>query len=108
MKIDIDRLSEADLVDLNHRIVERLRLLQQMRSHVQMMEFKVGERVQFQPDGHPLVTGVLTRYNRKTVTVIAETGQQWNVAPQFLQRVTPPATRRFAETNVITMPKKPR
>ena len=58
MKIDIDRLSEADLVDLNHRIVKRLRLLQQMRSHVQMMEFKVGERVQFQPDGHPLVTGV--------------------------------------------------
>jgi hypothetical protein len=108
MKIDIDRLSEADLVDLNHRIVERLRLLQQMRSHVQMMEFKVGERVQFQPDGHPLVTGVLTRYNRKTVTVIAETGQQWNVAPQFLQRVTPTETERFAETNVIPMPTKPR
>jgi len=108
MKIDIDRLSEADLVDLNHRIVKRLRLLQQMRSHVQMMEFKVGERVQFQADGHPLVTGVLTRYNRKTVTVIAETGQQWNVAPQFLQRVTPPATGRFAETNVIPMPTKPR
>ena len=108
MKIDIDRLSEADLVDLNHRIVERLRLLQQMRSHVQMMEFKVGERVQFQPDGHPLVTGVLTRYNRKTVTVIAETGQQWNVAPQFLQRVTPLATGRFAEPNVIPMPPKPR
>jgi hypothetical protein len=108
MKIDIDRLSEADLVDLNHRIVERLRLLQQMRSHVQMMEFKVGERVQFQPNGHPLVTGVLTRYNRKTVTVIAETGQQWNVAPQFLQRATPPATGRLAETNVIPMPKKTR
>jgi len=108
MKIDIDRLSEADLVDLNHRIVERLRLLQQMRSHVQMMEFKVGERVQFQPDGHPPVTGVLTRYNRKTVTVIAETGQQWNVAPQFLQRLTPPATGRVAEPNVIPMPTKPR
>ena len=43
MKIDIDRLAEAELVDLNHRIVERLRLLQQMRSHVQMLEFKVGE-----------------------------------------------------------------
>lgn len=29
-KIDIDYLDEAELVDLNHRIVERLRLLQQM------------------------------------------------------------------------------
>lgn len=39
MKIDIDRLTEADLVDLNHRIVERLPFLRQMRSHVQMLEF---------------------------------------------------------------------
>ena len=85
MKIDIYRLSEADLVDLNRRIVERLRLLLQMRSNVQMMEFKVGERVQFQPHGHPPMTSVVTRYNRKTVSVIAETGQQWNAAPQFLR-----------------------
>ncbi len=32
IKIDIDRLSEAELVDLNHRVVERLRFLQQMRA----------------------------------------------------------------------------
>lgn len=108
MKIDIDRLTEAELVDLNHRIVARLRLLQQTRSHVQMLEFKVGERVQFQPDGHPPVTGVLTRYNRKTVTVIADTGQQWNVAPQFLQRVPPPATESAQDPNVILMPRRPR
>jgi hypothetical protein len=35
MKIDIDTLTEAELVDLNNRIVERLRLLQQMRAHAQ-------------------------------------------------------------------------
>lgn len=108
MKLDIDRLTEAELVDLNHRIVERLRLLQQMRSHVQMLEFKVGERVQFQPDGHPPVTGVLTRYNRKTVTVIAETGQQWNVVPQFLQRVAPPGTESRQEPNVIPLSRRSR
>lgn len=33
MTIDIDRLTEAELIDLNHRIVERLRFLQQMRAH---------------------------------------------------------------------------
>ncbi|MCU0500960.1 MAG: hypothetical protein MUC51_04195 [Anaerolineae bacterium] len=108
MKIDIDRLTEAELVDLNHRIVERLRLMQHMRSHVQMLEFKLGERVQFQPDGHPPLKGVLTRYNRKTVTVIADTGQQWNVAPQFLQRVPPPATESAEDPNVIPMPRRPR
>jgi hypothetical protein len=30
---------------------------------------------------------MLTRYNRKTVTVITDDGQHWNVAPQFLRKV---------------------
>ena len=45
MKIDIDRLTEAELIDLNHRIVARLRLLNQMRAHSEMLEFKIGDRV---------------------------------------------------------------
>ena len=49
MVIDIDRLSEAELVDLNYRIVERLRLLQHIRAHADMLEFRIGERVTFQP-----------------------------------------------------------
>lgn len=44
MKIDIDRLTEAELIDLNNRIVERLRLLSQMRAHGQMLQFKIGDR----------------------------------------------------------------
>ena len=35
--INIDRLTEAELVDLNHRIVARLRLLNQMRAHLDML-----------------------------------------------------------------------
>ena len=86
MKIDIDKLSEAELIDLNHRIVERLRFLSQMRAHSQMLDFKVGERVTFHPDGHPRLFGILTRYNRKTVTVITDAGQHWNVAPTLLRK----------------------
>ena len=88
MKIDIDKLTEAELIDLNHRIVERLRFLHQLRSHVEMLEYRIGERVEFQPDGQPLQTGVITRYNKKTVTVITEAGQRWNVAPQLLRRAS--------------------
>ena len=37
MAIDIDRLTEAERSDLNRRIVERLRFLQQMRAHASML-----------------------------------------------------------------------
>src|SRR5215470_8407578 len=89
MKIDIDGLTEAELVDLNNRVVARLRLLAEMRAHSKMLEFRIGDRVAFQPDGRPQVLGVLTRYNRKSVTVITEGGERWNVSPSVLQRVDP-------------------
>jgi len=85
MPIDIDRLTEAELIDLNHRIVARLRFLRELAAHTTMLEFRIGERVMFQPDGGPLVVGMITRYNKKTVTVVTDDGQRWNVAPQFLQ-----------------------
>lgn len=86
MKIDIDKLSEEELIDLNNRIVEHLRFLNQMRAHSQMLDFKIGDRVIFQPEGRPLLVGMLTRYNRKTVTVITDNGQHWNVSPGLLRK----------------------
>jgi hypothetical protein len=101
MTIDIDRLTEEELIDLNHRIVARLRLLSQMRSHTKMLEFKVGDRVSFQPDGRPPLVGIMTRYNKKTVTVITESGEHWNVAPGLLRKV-----ERVGEGVVIPLRRK--
>ncbi len=86
MKTDIDKLTEAELIDLNHRIVARLRFLNQMRAHSHMLDFKIGDRVTFQPEGHPRLVGMLIRYNNKTVTVITDNGQRWNVSPELLRK----------------------
>ncbi|HEX9580853.1 MAG TPA: hypothetical protein VF970_07080 [Gemmatimonadales bacterium] len=92
MSIDIDKLTQAELVDLNNRIVERLRFLRHARAHAEMLEFGIGDRVAFQPGGRPPVVGMLTRYNKKTVTVITDTGERWNVDPHLLRRAgEPPA-----------------
>ena len=90
MRIDIDKLTEAELIDLNNRVVARLQFLAQMRAHAQMLEFKIGDRVSFQPNGHRRIVGMLTRYNRKTVTVITDDGQRWNVSPRLLGPVDEP------------------
>lgn len=88
MKIDIDRLTETELIELNHRVVERLKFLEQMRAHGTMLEFSIGERVTFSPDNRPPVVGMLVKYNKKTVTLITDEGQRWNVAPIFLRKAT--------------------
>jgi hypothetical protein len=106
VKIDIDRLTEAELVDLNNRIVERLRFLSQMRVHGQMLQFKIGDRVSFQPEGHAIVVGMLTRYNRRTVTVITDSGQGWNVSPTLLGRADSAVVAQKPDPNVIQLRKK--
>ena len=106
MKIDIDNLTEQELIDLNHKIVERLRFLNQMRAHTSMLEFRIGDRVSFQPEGRSVLFGMLTRYNRKTVTVITEGGQRWNVAPALLRRVVDVKSGEGHDPNVIHLHKK--
>jgi hypothetical protein len=85
--IDIDALNEAQLIELNHRVVARLKFLEQMRAHGHMLDFAIGQKVVFQPDGQPLLHGSIVKYNRKTVTVVTDNGQPWRVSPQFLRRV---------------------
>ena len=68
-----------------------------------MLEFRVGDRVRFQPTGHGVIEGMLTRYNRKTVTVITDDGHQWNVAPSFLSRAVQSASHSQASTNVVRL-----
>ena len=106
MKIDIDQLTEAELIDLNHRIVMRLRFLNDMRAHVEMLEFKIGDRVTFQPPGQGPLEGMLTRYNKKTVTVITDTGQQWNVSPAVLRKVRPARGTSTAASNAVLLSKR--
>src|SRR6266536_3637720 len=105
MKIDIDGLTEAELIDLNNRIVERLKFLNQMRAHAKMLEFRIGDRVSFEPEGRSLVVGMLTRYNKKTVTVISDSGEHWNVSPKFLRRADDYQSRADRNANVIQLPK---
>ena len=87
MRIDIDGLTERELVELNRRIVERLKFLESMHAHSEMLRFSIGDKVSFRPAGRVPQFGVLVKYNRKTVTVVTEDGQRWNVSPQLLSRV---------------------
>ena len=86
MPIDIDGLSLEELMQLNHRVVERIRMLQAMQAHVDMMAFNLGAKVSFDTD-HGRVVGTLVKYNRKTVNVVSDDGRQYRVTPGLLSAV---------------------
>lgn len=88
MKTDIDKLTYDELVELNNKVVERLKFLDSMHHHNEMMKFNIGEKVIFEPPARGKQVGTLVKYNKKSVTVITETGQKWTVAPELLSKVS--------------------
>ena len=89
MKIDIDTMTEAELIEQNQRIVQRLKFLESMHQHTEMLKFSIGDKVSFEPPGRGRLTGTLIKYNQKTVTLITDSGQRWNVAPALLSKIKP-------------------
>lgn len=88
MDIDLTDLTEEQLIELNHRVVERIRFLQQVRCHETMSDFQVGDRVSFRPEcGHEIV-GTVVRLNRTSITVVHSDGRHWRVAPAFLKKIS--------------------
>ena len=83
MVIDLTKLSEDELLDLNRRIVERLRLMRSAKSLTQVSRFSIGMIVEFDTGDGRTVTGTIARLNQQTVTVVAATGR-WRVSPSLL------------------------
>jgi hypothetical protein len=88
----LDQLTEEELVQLNRVVVARLRLMQQIREHGHMIEFRLGQPVEFTDSAGRLLRGVVARHKRKSVTVVTGDGMQWRVAPSLLR----PAVERGA------------
>jgi hypothetical protein len=58
-------------------------MLSHMKVHAQMLEFRIAHRVTFRTQAGVDQFGVITKYNRKSVTVITDSGHQWNIVPGF-------------------------
>ncbi len=106
MKIDIDSMSYDELVELNYKIVERLKFLDSMHTHKEMMQFSPGDQVSFEPPGRDKQFGTLVKYNKKTVTVITESGQKWNVSPHLLGKVRNVKSNQDRRGKIIDLYKK--
>lgn len=89
----IRNMKEDDLRFLNARIVERLKLIAQARSTVEMSRFSVGQRVGFPDHDGKTLEGAIIRLNKKTVSIVTEGGQQWNVSPGLVRHL-PDTTKR--------------
>jgi hypothetical protein len=76
---DLSGFTTKELIELNHRVIDRLRELESYKSSVIMGNFRLGDPVFFMSsDGSP-VSGVVVKKNQKTISVLDDSGNCWKV-----------------------------
>lgn len=58
--LDLTKLSEDDLIELNQRIVERLQILRSAKSLAQLARFSVGMVVEFDTEDGRTISGTVS------------------------------------------------
>ena len=86
MHLNIDKLTEDELPALNQRVLARLRLLEQHDTLNSMVKFEVGQQVSFSQQWI-IRSGILIKFNPKTVVVRTLEGMRWIVPPQLLSHM---------------------
>jgi len=84
MSVEIDHLTIDELVELNERVVERIKYLERIQVFEAMQAFNLGHRVTFDSRRDGRKAGVIAKFNQKSVTVLTDDGHRYNVAPGLL------------------------
>ncbi len=85
-KLDLDKMSEQELRELNREIVQHLNLRAFVRNKSKLMAFRIGDRVSFECD-HSSLEGCITRINQKTASIETDDERSFRVPPSYLSKI---------------------
>lgn len=87
MKTLTEQILELKTVEEINQVIAAIRTRQAELQSRAAMAFMVGQKVNFKGKFGGTVQGVVTKLNRKTIEVKAETGTTWKVSPSLLKTV---------------------
>jgi hypothetical protein len=100
--IDLTKLSVDQLMQLNHDVVARVKVLQQKESYKALAKFNIGDYVSFNTNMGS-IKGIIVKLNKKTATLHSDDHQHYNVSPQLLRKITAHRKQTPELTNVLKL-----
>ncbi len=82
----IDQLDEDELHGAYRLLSERLKLVHKARALLEMRKFNIMDRVSFTHNGKRY-EGFVNRLNQRSITVLLDDGNRWNVSPGALTKI---------------------
>ena len=92
--INIDSLSVDELVDLNKRVVSRIKELNLQKQAQAALKFRMGDIVSFvKTDDNVKIVGLVLSTKKTKITILTENGKQWTVSPALLSPEEKPSKK---------------
>ena len=104
IQMDFTKFNDEELVDLNARLVEHMKLRHQARSQMALAKYHAGDRVQFKNLQGKIVKGTIIRINRKTITLHSDDHLNWKVSPSLLQKISEEKSNPGKRNNLFHFP----
>lgn len=101
--MDISHLTYEELLELNKKVVTQIKYLQDVKRFENMMQFSLGEKVSIEIPDHGRQLATILKFNKKTVGIVTEVGEEWNVPPTALRKIKQANTTNTPKANIIDL-----
>ncbi len=104
MSIDIEHLSTEALIELNKKIVSRIKELRAQEQFKAAAQFRMGDVVSFPNNDKVKTTGFIISIRKSTISVLTENNERWNVSATLLTPEEKPSKKILTLLNEILPP----
>jgi len=94
----LEGLDESELLSLDRALKRRIDLLRQASLSESFKRFSVGDNVQFENKENAIVQGKIIKINKKTLSIISDSTERWNVSPELVQHVSADVVATISHT----------
>ena len=104
MSIDIEHLSIETFIELDKKIVSRIKELRAQEQFKAAAQFRIGDVVSFPNNDKVKTTGFIISIRKSTISILTENNERWNVSATLLTPEEKPPKRLITLLNEILPP----
>lgn len=85
MTINLENLSEEELLVLNEQVVAKIKELRNQKNTQQISQFKLGDMISFAYKGKK-VQGIIFRINQKSISILTASNERLSLSPGLVMK----------------------
>lgn len=81
----VSSMTEKELIEVNKLVIKTIKQNRMVKTEKRMEKFRPGDHVEWVRDDNTSY-GIIVKLNTKTIHVLDDSGDEWNISPHLLNR----------------------